>query len=303
MGGVAGPPLVAAVCRAGALGTLPMAAVAPFAERIQQVVAAAPGPFAVNVLMPFLSDRGDVETAAEHARVVEFFWAAPDPSLIDLVHDGGALAAWQVGSVDDARAAADAGCDLVIAQGVEAGGHVCGTVPLMALLDGVLSAIDVPVVAAGGIATGRGVAAVLAAGADGARIGARFVATKEADAHPEYLAALVAAGADDTVLTTAFAAGWPDAPHRVLRSSVEAAEAAADGAVVIRIGEASIPLPRFSVSPPTLETEGEVRAAALYAGQGVGSVTSVEGAADVVGALVGETTARLHAAAGLVEEG
>src|SRR3954467_12542557 len=122
MGGVAGPPLVAAVCRAGALGTLPMAAVAPFAERIQQVVAAAPGPLAVNVLMPFLTDRGDVEAAAEHARIVEFFWADPDPTLIDLVHDRGALAAWQVGTVDGARAAADAGCDLVIAQGVEAGG-------------------------------------------------------------------------------------------------------------------------------------------------------------------------------------
>src|SRR4051812_18261519 len=104
MGGVAGPRLVAAVCGAGALGTLPMSAVSPFADRIQRVVASASGPFAVNVLMPFLSDRGEVETAARHARVIEFFWADPDPSLVDLVHDGGALAAWQVGSVDDARA-------------------------------------------------------------------------------------------------------------------------------------------------------------------------------------------------------
>src|SRR5438067_9765502 len=89
MGGVAGPRLVAAVCGAGALGTLPMSAVAPFGERLERVAAEAGGPFAVNVLLPFLADRGDVEAAAAKARLVEFFWGEPDASLVDLVHGGG----------------------------------------------------------------------------------------------------------------------------------------------------------------------------------------------------------------------
>jgi hypothetical protein len=96
------------------------------------------------------------------------------------------------------------------------------------------------------------------------------------------------------VLTTAFGAGWPDAPHRVLRSSVDAAEASADGAVVVRVGEASIPLPRFSVSPPTREMEGDVLAAALYAGQGVAAIRDVPGAGDVVRRLAAEATDRLR---------
>ncbi|HEV8163681.1 MAG TPA: nitronate monooxygenase, partial [Actinomycetota bacterium] len=103
------------------------------------------------------------ELAASRARLVEFFWADPDPALVELVHAGGALAGWQVGSVEEAERAADAGCDLVIAQGVEAGGHVRGTVALLPLLAGVLEVVTVPVLAAGGIASARSMAAVLAA--------------------------------------------------------------------------------------------------------------------------------------------
>src|SRR5204862_4199517 len=120
----------------------------------------------------------------------------------------------------------DAGCDLIVAQGVEAGGHVRGTIGLLPLLDSVLQATpDVPVVAAGGIGTAKAVKAVLAAGADAARVGTRFVAAEEADTHPEYAQALIDAHAQDTVLTTACGVMWPEAPHRVLKSCIGAADA------------------------------------------------------------------------------
>ena len=112
-----------------------------------------------------------------------------------------------------------------MAQGIEAGGRVRGRVGLLALLDEVLGAVDVPVLAAGGTGSGRAMAAALAAGAEGVRVGTRFVAAAESDAHPAWVDRLVAARAEDTVYGRTFTAWW-DAPGRVLRSSVEAAHLA-----------------------------------------------------------------------------
>lgn len=289
MGGVATPPLALAVAEAGGLGMLGGAMVPPpvLAEMLDSLAASTRGAFGVNFLMPFL-DRDAVAVAATRARVVEFFYGAPDATLVDAVHAGGALACWQVGSVEEAVAAARAGCDLVVAQGTEAGGHVRGATGLLPLLGAVLDAVDVPVVAAGGIGTARAMAAALAAGADAVRVGTRFLAAAEADVHPEYLAALVGARAEDTVLTGRFSVMWPDAPHRVLRSAVAAAEAWS-GEIV---GEMELlgtrqPLPRFAVPCPTRATTGTIAAMALYAGESVGAVSGVVPAADVVRELAG----------------
>jgi nitronate monooxygenase len=202
------------------------------------------------------------------------------------VHRGGALAAWQVGSADEAEAATDAGCDFIVAQGVEAGGHVRGELGLLVLLDQVLGRVDVPVVASGGIGTARAMAAALAAGASGVRVGTRFVASAESGAHPDYVDALVEADATDTVLTTTFSTGWPDAPHRVLRSCIAAAEAF-EGEVVgeIRSGDSGFAIPRFAPPPPDRETTGAIEAMPLYAGQSVGSVRGVLPAAVIVAEL------------------
>ena len=128
--------------------------------------------------------------------------------------------------------------------------------------------------------------AVLAAGADAARVGTRFVAAEEADTHPEYAQALVDAGPDDTVLTTAFGVMWPDAPHRVLKACVEAAEAFPEESVgELSIGDMRMPLPKFAVSSPGRTTTGTIRAMALYAGQSVGAVTRIQPAADIVAEL------------------
>jgi NAD(P)H-dependent flavin oxidoreductase YrpB (nitropropane dioxygenase family) len=148
------------------------------------------GVFGANFLIPeaFVSDldeiREQVETASKLVKVVEFFYRQPDPSLVDLVHSGGALASWQVGSNEEAVAAAEAGCDMIVAQGVEAGGHVRGKVSLLTLLSQVLDSVKVPVLAAGGIGSGRPLAAVLAAGASGVRVGTRFIAAAEAGLIP-----------------------------------------------------------------------------------------------------------------------
>ncbi|HEX6492680.1 MAG TPA: nitronate monooxygenase [Candidatus Dormibacteraeota bacterium] len=288
MGGVAsGPELAAAVSGAGGLGMV--AAVQPSIQLLAPVldgVAARTGaPFGVNVLVPFVNPDL-VAGAATRVRLVDFFYGDPDASLVALVHDAGALAGWQVGSAAEARAAVEAGCDLVVAQGVEAGGHVRGRLGLVPLLAEVLDAVDVPVVAAGGITTARGVGAALAAGADAVRIGTRFIAAEEADAHPDYVAAILAAGGDDTVLTEAYSLGWPDAPHRVLRSCVDAAtglEVELAGEMVL--GGVPMPVPRWAPAPPGRSATGHIAAMALYAGQGVGAVRSIAPAAAIVAEL------------------
>lgn len=284
MGEISTSHLAAAVADAGGLGMVNMVMhpAQDVALALDALADQTTGTVGINFLMPFL-DPEAVEVAASRVRVVEFFYADPDAALVRRVHDGGALAAWQVGSPAEARAAVDAGCDFIIAQGTEAGGHVRGQMSLLPLLDLVLDMVDVPVVAAGGIATARGVAAVLAAGASGARLGTRFVATFEANAHPLYVDALLKASADDTVLTTAFSGMWPDAPHRVLRSCIQAAQNVTGEVVAeMSIGTARIAVPKLSVPPPTPDASGTVAAMALYAGESVGAVTEVAAAGDVV---------------------
>ena len=284
MGGVAGPDLAVAVSAAGGLGTvalhtLPAGTVAATLDAMAQRTKA---PVAFNVLMPFL-DRDAVQAASSRCRLVEFFYGDPDADLVGLVREGGALAAWQLGSVGEAEAARDAGCDLVIAQGVEAGGHVRGHVGLLGLLSAVVDAVDLPVVAAGGIGGARTAAGAFAAGADAVRVGTRFVATQEADAHPDYAAALVDAGAEDTIVTDTFSVMWPDAPHRVLRSCVDKVHAVDDETVgEIELAGTPMPVPRCSVVVPTRATTGSVDAMALYAGESVTDVVGVVPARDVV---------------------
>jgi NAD(P)H-dependent flavin oxidoreductase YrpB (nitropropane dioxygenase family) len=218
----------------------------------------------------------------------------------------------QVGSVDDAVAAADAGVDAVIAQGVEAGGHVRGTTSLAVLLPAVVRAVHpLPVVAAGGIADGYGVAAALALGAQAAAMGTRFLASDEAYASDAYKERIVAARADDTVLTTLFDVGWPDAPHRVLRTHVydawEAAGRPASGSRpgegvtigLVTVGSLPMPVPRYAAMPPLLDFEGDMDEVCLYAGQSCSLITDVRPAGTIVAETARDAEQRLAAAAGL----
>jgi NAD(P)H-dependent flavin oxidoreductase YrpB (nitropropane dioxygenase family) len=128
-------------------------------------------------------------------------------------------------------------------------------------------------IGAGGIGTGEAMATALAAGADAVRLGTRFMAATESLAHPLYADALIGAGAEDTVLTTVFGDGWPDAPHRVLRSSIEAGEA---------LGDAQSWDPTW----PTVDCATPVEARALYAGTSVAAVTGRQPAAEIIGEIV-----------------
>ena len=266
------PRMAAEVSNLGGLGMLAIGRGKAAAARrqIEEVRALTTRPVGAGFLVLFL-DRDALEEVAAELPVVEFFWGWPDASLVPTE----CISGWQVGSVDEARAAVDAGCHYVIAQGVEAGGHIRGTASRAELVSAVRSAVDVPVVASGGIGTAHDVRRAIEAGADAVRVGTRFVATVESDAHDLYVDRLVANRASDTVITGRFDFGWPDAPVRVLTSSLEAAERAPDGTVAtISASDGSlIEIPRFSTTAPTRATSGNLDAMPLYAGTGVDAVT------------------------------
>jgi NAD(P)H-dependent flavin oxidoreductase YrpB (nitropropane dioxygenase family) len=289
-GGGADPVLCSAVSNAGGFGMLGLGGVpGPFVGQMLDATSAlTTQPFGANFLMPFL-DRDAVAAAAAKCRLLDFFYADPDASVVEIAHGGGALAAWQVGTASEAKAAVDAGCDVVIAQGTQAGGHVRGKQALQDVLSDVLGAVSVPVVAAGGLGTASQVKAAIDAGASAVRIGTRFLAAAESVAHPDYVAALIAASADDTQITEAFGAEWPNAPHRVLKSSIAAAEAATDDIVgTAMMGPMEVPVMRFSVMAPQKDAKGNIAAMCMYAGTSVDGVKSRQPAGEIVAELCSE---------------
>lgn len=288
MGTVSTPDLAVAVADAGGVGMITALGI-PAADLdaiVARMVERTDGVLGVNFLTDQV-DRDAVAVAAARVRIVDFFWLDPDPSLVGLAHAGGALACWQVGSLDEALAAADAGCDLVAVQGTEAGGHVRGRSPLLPLLESVLGRLDLPVLAAGGIGDAVGFRAALDAGAAGARVGTRFVAAVESGAHTAYKQAVVDAGQRSTAITDAFAvcplcATVPRA--RVLRSAIDAIQALPDA----EVGETTmagqrVPLARGHGLPPGTAATGHVEAMAMYAGESVAAIHQVEPVEHIIG--------------------
>ena len=287
MGSVSTAELALAVADAGGVGSI--TAMGMSADRLDKVLAdmtaRTAGILAVNFLTADI-DRDAVEAAAARVRIVDFFWADPDPALVQIAHAGGALACWQTGSLEEAQAAADAGCDIVAVQGIEAGGHIRGQSPLLPLLEQALARLDVPVLASGGIGDGRSFAAVLGMGAAGARVGTRFIATSESGAHPAYKQAVVDAGADSTDITDAFpvcplCATVPRA--RVLRSCIEAVRSlSGDTAGETILGGGPITLAKGHGLPPGAAASGHVDAMAMYAGESAAAIPAIESVAQVI---------------------
>lgn len=297
MGSISGYELAAAVSEAGGLGTI-AGARAAIATEIAAARRLTRRPIAVNLLLPFLRP-GDVQAAAA-ADVIVTFWGKPRRLA-------GTTWIHQCGSVEEARAAAHAGADAVIAQGVEAGGHVRGTTPGVELLDQVRAAVKIPVLLAGGIVDAQGVHQALDAGAVAAVVGTRFLASEESHAHAEYKRRCV--DADETVLTELFGLGWPDAPHRVIRNAAtrrwlgqedrgplwirKANQAMTYLATVMppaaqnRALKAQPPrLPFLVAQPPTKDTpENLVDWRPLYAGANVALITEIHSAATLVSML------------------
>lgn len=294
MGAVARHELAAAVSEAGGLGTI-AGARALIAKEIAAARRLTDRPIAVNLLLPFM--RPDDARDAAAADAVVTFWGEPRRLAGNVwIH--------QCGSVAEAKAAAAAGADAVIAQGVEAGGHVRGTMGGLELVERIADAVRVPVLAAGGIVDREGVRAALEAGALAAVIGTRFLLSEESHAHPEYKRRCLQA--DSTILTELFGLGWSNAPHRVIANAVTRRWLSEDGQAprwvraVNRltgplaqrlpddvqdraIAAQRVSLPFVSSRPPT--DDGPVNlvdAGALYAGANVGRITDVRPAAELV---------------------
>jgi NAD(P)H-dependent flavin oxidoreductase YrpB (nitropropane dioxygenase family) len=296
-----GPELVAAVSNAGGLGILQAQLCSPplFRQEIRRVRALTDGPFGVNLILHFPVEDHVAVCLEERVPVLSFFWGDPTP-YIGRAHAAGVRVFHQVGSVAEAARAAASGIDVIIAQGVEAGGHIAGEVSTLALIPRVVDAVaPVPVVAAGGIADGRGVVAVLALGAQAAMLGTRFLASAESRAHPHYKQRLLEADEGDTVRTILFGHGWPNAPHRTLRTAfveqwlgheAQGQESRLDEPAVGQtiIGGQPMPVLRFVSMPPNHEATGDIDSMALLAGQDVGLVREIKPAGQIVHELVEE---------------
>ena len=301
-GGMAGPQLTAAVSEAGGCGVLGMGGLpAPFIrEQIRQVRGLTTQPFGVNIILPLLQE-GQIETClAEAVPLLVLFWGDPEPYVKE-AHRVGTKVFLQVGSVEEAVTAVSAGVDGIIAQGIEAGGHVKSTTSLSTIVPATVEAVEpVPVVAAGGIATGRGVVAALTLGAQAVSMGTRFVASEEVRVMQAYKQRIVDSSAEDTVYTTLFDVGWPDAAHRVLRTTaMDEWEAAGCPASGRRPGEGrvigtmpmagtSIQLPKYGIFPPMPGFEGDPEQTALYAGESCRLIHDIKPAGHIVRDIVAE---------------
>lgn len=257
-------------------------------------------PFIGNFVLRFGTD-GPARYLDAGLPAVTFSWGI-DAGLVAAYKSRGTKVGVQVGSAAGVRAAIAAGADFIIVQGIEAGGHVQSTTPLARVLaDTIAIARETPVIATGGLATGADVARVMKAGAQGAMLGTRFVASTESVAHDAYKQALVTASATDIVNTYCFDIGWPYAASGVLRNSTfKAWEAAGnpesphrpgDGDITFRKGGADIV--RYSDIWPTADSTGDVLAGCLYAGTSVDGITSVMPAAEIVTSLWAEAKALL----------
>jgi nitronate monooxygenase len=267
-------------------------------------------PFGINLVLKWPQEERLKVCLEEGVKLVSFFWGDP-ASLIPLVHEAGGLVMHSVGSAEEAKQAVHVGTDIIVAQGWEAGGHVCGKVSTLSLVPSVVDAVSpTPVIAAGGIADGRGVSASLMLGAEAAWLGTRFVASEEANAHSLYKQKILNATDTDTHYGIVFNIGWSNAPHRVLQNStVEAWESAEDprkerpneDQVVAHYGNGD-PILRYSDALPLPNITGDVEALALYAGQSVGLIHDLKPAATIVKELVDETVSVMQKGQHFIEE-
>jgi nitronate monooxygenase len=215
------------------------------------------------------------------------FWQLV-PGVVERLRDAGVLVVYQVGSAKEAETAQRAGAHILIAQGLEAGGHVRGTTPLKQLLPEIIAVSDIPVLASGGIVDGRDVADALSSGADGVVMGTAFLASPESFAHDYHKERIVAGRSQDTLLTDIFHINWPiGAPVRVLQHSATRGERGDPLGPKSVIGEEEgRPIYLLSTDSPLRSMTGDFEAMALYAGQGVDRIDAIIPAGDRLRAIV-----------------
>jgi NAD(P)H-dependent flavin oxidoreductase YrpB (nitropropane dioxygenase family) len=286
------PGLAAAVSNAGALGMMTLTWSPDIAAVIRETATLTTRPFGGNLVLTSDEHRHLDQALEAGLRVVSFFLGDPG-DYVEAVHDAGGIVMHTVGSAEEARRAAGSGVDVIVAQGWEAGGHVHGTVATLPLVPAVVDAVaPVPVIAAGGIGDARGVAAVMALGAQAAWVGTRFLLAEEMPIHEDYRRRLIAAAETDPEwFPNLYDVGWPDSPHRALRNSTSRAWEAAGcppddqrpgiGDVIAHLasGEAIV---RYEGAPPMVGTTGEIEALSMWAGQSVALARQPQSAAEIV---------------------
>lgn len=302
-------PLCVATCRAGGIGAIAGSFIGPerLAAVIDEVRSQTDAPFHVNLLVNFPHDDLVEVLVAKMVPLVSFHWGLSTPENRAKLAAAG-IGLWvQVGDEAGASAALEAGADGLIAQGLEAGGHNLGTLPLLEFLPRLTGLVGGRLlIAAGGIADGEGMAAALASGADAVWVGTALVATDECDAQDEYKARLVAAGGDCTERTCVYG---PESMHfnpiRMLRNDTirqwhhRVADIPADRSNLAPYGKARFgghiaPIRPHDAFVPARETEGDFDLMPLLAGQGVGLVRAVEPAGTVISRMCREAAALLQ---------
>ncbi len=283
-------PVVAAVSNAGGFGTLGAANLSPtqVAEQIAAIRASTKKPFGVNFLLFEIKEEGFAAALEARPPLLAFAWARPEQDLgpwFSRVHDMGSKVMYMAGEVPEAVRGAEAGADVVVAQGTEGGGHV-GWMASMPLVPMVVSAVaPLPVLAAGGIADGRGLAAALALGAEGVLLGTRFLATEESPLHPNLKEAIVRSDGHDTDLTeipdSASGRVWPGAMARAARNGFIRKWAGREWDLRRNRREAA-------EEAMTARQSGDVENASLLYGQDAGLVDAVEPAGEVIKRMVAE---------------
>lgn len=293
IGSAVSPELVAAVSSAGGLGFHAFSW--KTSEEIINCISATQDltqqPFGVNLVLAWSQLERLKLCLNAGIRIFSFSWGDA-LAYIQAVHEYGGIAMVTVGSSDEAKKAVELGADVIVAQGWEAGGHVIGQVSGLTLIPKVVDAVHpVPVVAAGGIADGRGLVAAMALGASGIWLGTRFLASREAFAHAIYKQKVLSAQETDTVYSTLFDGGWENAPHRTIRNSTmiqwESAKSPGSGqrpheGEIIGNSPTGALIQRYDDTIPLEETTGDLEAMALYAGQSVGLIERILPAAEII---------------------
>ena len=295
MGGVAYAEVCAAVSEAGGFGTLGMASASPdgIREEMRRVRDLTDKPFGVDLLAALPESMlASIDVIIEGgAKAFIAGLGVPGP-VIQRCHDAGLLVMSMCGKVSHAVAAEEAGCDVVVAQGTEAGGHT-GSIGGVALIPQIVDAVDIPVLAAGSFVDGRGLAAALAFGAQGVWMGTRFIASHEARANEGYKKRITEISSADTAITRSYSGkpmrvvrnGWVDEwarrPDDVKRFPDQMIYSAREGVLLFATEQAD-----------TFDTER----ACMPCGQGAGAIHDVPSCAEIIGRVMQdaeETIARL----------
>jgi nitronate monooxygenase len=299
MGGVARSDLVSAVTEAGCFGFLGMVRESAdlIRSEVEKVRARTNRDFGVNLIpaatKPELLEAEVAAILAARVPVVCLFWDL-SAELVKRLRGEGVLVVCQVGDVQEAEEAQQAGAQILIAQGVEAGGHVRGQIPRREIVKAVVSRADVPVLTSGGMSSGRDLVEMLDLGAQGVVLGTALLATQESFSHDYHKQRIVAAKPGDTVHTQDFHVNWPRGAYvRVLQNSVTRGEQgdpfSGKREAIGKEGERTIWL--FSTDSPQRNMTGEFEKMALYAGEASGVIAEIVPAATRIAAIMAEAEA------------